>query len=164
MSLSTICDEFDIAKKFIDTAKNFCNVKHIKFQKRNNKELLSKEMYNAPHPNPENSYGETYGKHREHLELDIHEHKELNEYCNRLNITYSCSVWDLTSAKEISALNPKYIKVPSATNCNFQLLEYLCENYQGQIHLSLGMTTKDEELRIIGLFEDLNRLKDLVLY
>ena len=35
----------DIAKKFIDTAKYFCEVKHIKFQKRNNKEFISNIFY-----------------------------------------------------------------------------------------------------------------------
>ena len=43
----------------------------VKFQKRTNKELLSKEEYNAPHPNPENSYGKTYGEHREFLEFNL---------------------------------------------------------------------------------------------
>ena len=156
--------DIDIAKKFIDTANVFCEVKHIKFQKRNNKELLPSGQYNSPHPVPENSYGETYGAHREYLEFDIQQHKELKEYCENINITYSTSVWDLTSAKGICSLNPEYIKIPSATNCNFELLTYLCKNFEGKIHVSLGMTTKNEETKIIKLFKDLDRQKDLVLY
>merc|ERR1712085_111377 len=42
-----------------------------KFQKRTPKELLTPEQYNAPHPNPQNSYGSTYGEHREFLELSV---------------------------------------------------------------------------------------------
>merc|ERR1719437_367023 len=42
-----------------------------KFQKRNPRELLTKEQYDAPHPNPDNSYGSTYGAHREFLELSV---------------------------------------------------------------------------------------------
>ena len=156
--------DIDIAKKFIDTANVFCEVKHIKFQKRNNKELLSKEQYNAPHPVSENSYGPTYGMHREYLEFDLETHKELKQYCEKLGITYSSSVWDITSAKDICSLNPNNIKIPSATNTNKELLKYICKNFDGKIHLSLGMTTKEEETSIVQLFQDLDRSKDLVLY
>ena len=49
----------------------------VKFQKRTNKELLTPEEYNAPHPHPENSYGATYGLHREFLEFNKEQHKLL---------------------------------------------------------------------------------------
>jgi N-acetylneuraminate synthase len=79
-------------------------------------------------------------------------------------VEYSSSVWDVTSAKEIVSLNPKMIKVPSACNLNKPLLEYLCDHFEGEIHLSLGMTTKVEENNIVCYFEEKNRAKDLVLY
>lgn len=60
--------EFEIAKGLIDLAKS-CGASYAKFQKRNSKELLTKEQYEAPHPNPHNSYGDTYGAHREFLEF-----------------------------------------------------------------------------------------------
>ena len=60
--------DMEIAKALILCAKYFCGVDAVKFQKRNNKELLTAEEYNAPHPNPINSYGKTYGEHREFLE------------------------------------------------------------------------------------------------
>ena len=51
----------------------------LKFQKRNNKELLTEEQYNAPHPNPINSYGNTYGEHREFLEFNLDQHKDYSK-------------------------------------------------------------------------------------
>ena len=51
--------KIEIAKEMIETAALFCKVDAVKFQKRCNKELLTEEQYNAPHPNPENSYGKT---------------------------------------------------------------------------------------------------------
>ena len=71
--------EINIAKDLIKVASE-SGVKIVKFQKRNNKELLSESQYNKPHPNPMHSYGDTYGKHREFLEFDIVQHKELKEY------------------------------------------------------------------------------------
>lgn len=154
----------EIAKELIRIAKIFCNVDVVKFQKRNNKELLTEEQYNAPHPNPIHSYGATYGEHREFLELSIEQHAELKKYCEDLDLTYSSSVWDLTSAKEITSINPELIKIPSACNNNFEMLEWLCENFKGEIHISTGMTYKKEVESLIELFEAKNRNQDVVLY
>lgn len=156
--------DMEIAKEMIETAAFFCKVDAVKFQKRCPKELLTEEEYNAPHPVPYNSYGETYGLHREALEFTVEQHKILKEHCEQLKITYSTSVWDLTSAKEITSLNPKFIKIPSACNLNRPMLEYLCKNFSGEIHLSLGMTTHAEEKSIVEFFKKFDRNKDLVIY
>jgi N-acetylneuraminate synthase len=153
-----------IAKELILKAKQFCEVDVVKLQKRNNIELLSPEEYNAPHPNPDNSYGSTYGEHREFLEFTAAQHAELKAYCEEIGIEYSTSVWDLTSAKEIAALNPRLIKIPSACNLNFEMLGYLCDNYSGEIHFSVGMTTQDEEDKIVNFLVEKGRAKDAVLY
>ncbi len=136
----------------------------VKFQKRTNKELLTPEEYNAPHPNPANSYGKTYGEHREFLEFDLDQHRQLKKWCEEEGLIYSTSTWDLTAAKEIVSLNPKLIKVPSASNLNFEMLAYLRDNYSGEVHLSFGMTTHEEEQKIINFFKAKNRAKDLVIY
>ncbi len=136
----------------------------VKFQKRTNKELLTPEEYNAPHPHPENSYGATYGEHREFLEFNQEQHRQLKQWCEEEGLIYSTSTWDLTAAKEIVALNPKLIKVPSASNLDFDMLGYLRDNYTGEIHLSFGMTTKEEEKKIVNFFKEKNRAKDLVIY
>ena len=136
----------------------------VKFQKRTNKELLTPEEYNAPHPHPENSYGKTYGEHREFLEFSAEQHKLLKQWCEEEGLIYSTSTWDLTAAKEIVALHPQLIKVPSASNLDFEMLGYLRDNYDGEVHLSFGMTTKAEEKKIVDFFKEKNRAKDLVLY
>lgn len=156
--------EMAIAKELIKIAKIFCNADAVKFQKRHNKELLTEEQYNTPHPNPANSYGETYGAHREFLEFNVAQHQELKEYCEEIGITYSTSVWDTTSAREIASLQPEFIKIPSACNNNYEMLEWLCLNYKGEIHISTGMTTKNETDVLVDFFTKHNRNQDLVLY
>lgn len=136
----------------------------VKFQKRTNKELLTPEEYNAPHPHPENSYGKTYGEHREFLEFNLEQNALLKKWCEEEGLIYSTSTWDLTAAKEIVSLNPQMIKVPSACNCDFDMLAYLRDKYNGEIHLSFGMTTKEEEKKIVEFFKEKNRAKDLVIY
>jgi N-acetylneuraminate synthase len=154
--------QMEIAKELISLAKQ-AGVGYVKFQKRNNKELLTKERYEAPHPIEENSYGSSYGAHREYLEFSYNEHIELKEYCDSIDIIYSTSVWDLTSAKEMIALEPKFLKVPSACNNNYEMLALLRDEFKGQIQLSVGMTSKDEIEKIVKFFEEKNQAKSRLL-
>ncbi len=156
--------DFEIAKELILLAKT-CGADYAKFQKRNVRELLTEEQYNAPHPNKMHAYGETYGEHREFLEFTAEQHAELKEFCKINGIGYATSVWDLTSAKEIAALKPDFIKIPSACNNNTKLLTYLRDNYEGDIQISLGMTTKQEEETIINIFKETGAAKQrLILF
>ena len=54
------------AKEMFKAAKD-CGVNAVKLQKRDNKSLLTRAAYNKPYEN-ENSFGATYGEHREALE------------------------------------------------------------------------------------------------
>ncbi len=156
--------QMEIAHEMINTAAIFCKVDAIKFQKRCPKELLTPEQYNAPHPHPYNSYGPTYGAHREFLEFTVEQHAQLKKWCEEVGITYATSVWDMTSAKEIASLEPKFIKIPSACNTHYEMLNWLCDNYKGEIQISFGMTTHEEEEKIIQLFEHKGRNKDLIIF
>lgn len=156
--------DMEIAHEMIKSAAQFCQVDIVKFQKRHSKELLTSEEYDMPHPVPDNSYGETYGEHREFLEFDLDQHKQLKKWCEEFGVIYSASVWDMTSTKEIASLNPELIKIPSACNLKFDMLDYLCKEYGGEIHISFGMTTKAEEEEIVQFFEERGRAKYLVVY
>ncbi len=156
--------DFDIAIELLDLAK-LCGADVAKFQKRNNKELLSDEQYNAPHPNPANSYGNTYGAHREFLEFSVDQHRKLKEHCDNIGLMYSTSVWDVTSAKEMISFEPELLKVPSACNNHFDMLKVLRDEFKGDVHLSFGMTNQDEEKQIIEFFEETGQAKyRLVVY
>jgi N-acetylneuraminate synthase len=156
--------QFDIALELIRLSKE-CGAGYAKFQKRTNKELLTEEQYNAPHPTAWNSYGPTYGAHREALEFTVEQHADLKKYCESIGIGYSTSVWDVTSAQEIISLNPEFIKVPSACNNNYPMMTLLRDTYQGEVHVSTGMTTQDEIAELVAFFEETGSAKDrLVVY
>jgi len=154
--------QMSIAKELIDLAKE-AGVGFVKFQKRNNMELLTEEQYNTPHPVLSNSYGDTYGAHREFLEFDVAQNKELKEYCDSIGIVYSTSVWDVTSAKEMVTFKPEFLKVPSACNNNFEMLKVLRDEFKGQVQISIGMTTKEEVEKIISFFEQTNQAQSRLL-
>ena len=155
--------DFKIALQMIKILKEFCNVDIVKFQKRDNKKLLGNQ-YSLPHPNPENSYGKTYGEHRDFLEFSLDQHKEIKMECERLGLQYSCSVWDENSALEIISIKPKFIKIPSAQNTNKKLLQTVIDNYDGDVHISLGMTTINETKEIYNQFLNAKKNNNLVLY
>ncbi|CAG5007935.1 N,N'-diacetyllegionaminic acid synthase [Dyadobacter sp. CECT 9275] len=156
--------DFEIAKELIRLSKD-CKADYAKFQKRNSRELLTSDQYNAPHPYPYNAYGGTYGEHREALEFSQEQHAELKNYAESVGIGYSTSVWDVTSAVEIIALQPDFIKVPSACNNHFEMLGLLRDTYEGDVHISTGMTTANETEAIIRFFEETNQARQrLVLY
>src|SRR3990167_9404938 len=124
----------ETAKEMIRVLAHYCKVDYVKFQKRCPKELLTPEQYDKPYDNP-NSFGKTYGEHREALEFSIDQHKELKAHCEANGVKYACSVWDMTSAKEIVSLmnsftfkgapivwNGDYIKIPSAVNTNLEMI------------------------------------------
>ena len=156
--------QMEIAREMLAALKHFCKIKYVKFQKRNVKEMLSQEEYNRPHPDPHQSYGETYGKHREFLEFTLDQHKEIKELCDSLDMVYSSSVWDITSARDIVSLRPKLVKVPSACSTYWDLHCFLQQEYEGEIHVSTGMTFKNEVERIVEHYRKAGRNQDLVLY
>lgn len=141
----------EIARQMIVVAKT-CGAHAAKFQKRCPRELLTPAQYTATYDNPQ-SYGRTYGEHREFLEFDATTHAELKKYAEGHGIIYSTSVWDLTSAKEIAALQPKFIKIPSACNNHLEMLAYLRDHYTGEVHLSAGMSTMEELDAAVDVFK-----------
>ena len=158
--------DLELEKEFIKIAKIYAKADVVKFQKRDVETWAKRfpEQYNAPHPNPANAYGKTYKEHRENLEFNLEQNRILKEYCDEIGIVYSTSVWDMKSAQEIVTLNPELIKIPSACNTNLEMLSWLCDNYDGEIHISTGMTTNKEVDDIIDLFMEKGKNKNLVLY
>merc|ERR1712190_579040 len=59
-----------------------------------------------------------------------------------------------TSAKEIIQLNPTLIKVGSPSNTHWEMMKVLREEYTGEVHISTGMTTKEEIEKIVTFWEE----------
>ena len=154
----------NLAKEMIQAASN-CGAEYVKFQKRENKILLG-EDYFKPHPVPHNSFGKNYGEHREKLEFNIKQHEMLYKFCLKKNIKYSISVWDKISAEKIlnSKINLDYIKIPSACNQDYELIDFLLKKFKKKIHISLGMTTLKEEQKLVNFIKKKKKLKNVVLY
>jgi N-acetylneuraminate synthase len=145
--------EFYKAVEMIKMAK-LCGADYIKFQKRNPEKAVPIEIQDKPHPCPMHSFGQTYLEHRQNLEFNAKQHQELKRICEDIGIGYSCSVWDLDSAREIISLEPDFIKIPSAMNENYELINMVFKEYDGDIHFSLGMLSRSDKTEVIGYLQD----------
>src|SRR5262245_14156400 len=88
--------KLEIAKEMFRIAKE-CGANAVKLQKRDNQTLYTKDLFNQIYDNP-NSYGDTYGKHREALEFGLSEYLELKNYAKEIGITFFSTAFDLKSA------------------------------------------------------------------
>ncbi len=145
---ATHLGSLDRAKELVSLAK-LCGANYAKFQKRDPELCVPLELRDKPHPNQKFAYGNTYLEHRKALELSIEQHKEIMEYCSLIGIKYASSVWDINSTKDIISLDTDFIKIPSACNHNKNLITYIFDNSQSDIHISLGMSSFEEKESLI---------------
>ena len=140
-----------------------CGADYLKTQKRNPEESVPEHIKHKPHPAPYFAYGDTYLEHRCNLELSQNQHSELKLYCHEIGIKYGGSAWDITSARELSEICVDYIKIPSSCNSHYPLMRYVFEEYPGTVHISTGMTQKDE-LLVLRDFLKTQTKERIVLY
>ncbi|MEN3308456.1 MAG: sialic acid synthase [Micromonosporaceae bacterium] len=94
-----------------------------KLQKRDNRSLFTYRMYQEPYVG-RNSYGPTYGKHREALEFGWSEYAELAALAREIGIDFFASAFDMSSVDFLAKLDLPAIKIASADLTNTPLLEY----------------------------------------
>lgn len=114
----------------------------VKLQKRDNRSLYTEEMYNKPYEN-ENSFGPTYGAHREALEFGRDEYKELKDYCSEIGISFFATAFDHPSADFLAALDMPAYKLASGDLRNTPLLEHVA-GFQKPLILSSGGANLDD--------------------
>lgn len=84
----------------------------LKFQARSNKVLFDEKSYNAIY-NSENAFGETYGEHREFLELSKEELILVRNECHKLNTAFMCTPFDEESLDMLVDINVDILKISS---------------------------------------------------
>lgn len=142
--------EVEKAKALIHAARE-CGVDAVKFQKRDNRVLFTKAYYEAPYDN-ENSYGATYGEHREHLELPKGDWFELSRYAKEEGVAFVSAAFDEPSADLMADLDVAAFKFASGDLLNVPFLRYVADKGK-PMFLSTGG----------GTLEDIDRAVDAIL-
>ena len=113
----------DKCKELFRQAKE-CGANAVKLQKRHNRSLFTQAAFERPYDN-ENSFGPTYGAHREALEFGRAEYLELQAYARELGITFFATAFDFASADFLAELDVPVFKLASGDLRNIPLLKYV---------------------------------------
>ncbi|WP_347257664.1 N-acetylneuraminate synthase family protein [Methylocaldum sp.] len=143
----------ETCKELFLAAKN-AGVNAVKLQKRDNKTLFTKEAYNRDYDNP-NSFGATYGEHREFLEFGWHEYVELQKYANELGLDFFSTAFDIPSADFLEKLDVPAYKFASGDIRTIPLLKHVASFGKPMI-LSTGGATLDDIRRAYDAVMPLN--------
>ncbi len=127
----------------------------VKFQKRSNKDLFTKLAYDAPYVN-ENSYGATYGEHREALEFGLSEYKECVDLAKSLGIDFFATAFDFQSVDFLMNLDMPVFKVASGDLKTTPLLKYMAETKRPMI-ISTGGAKLDDIKRAFDVIWPINK-------
>ena len=119
-----------------------CGVDAGKLQKRDNRSLYTREMYDKPYDN-ENSFGATYGEHREALEFGKSEYEELQAESDRLQLAFFSTAFDMKSADFLAELNTPAYKIASGDLKNIPLLRHVAKIGKPMIVSTGGGTMED---------------------
>jgi sialic acid synthase len=95
----------------------------VKLQKRYNRGLFTKAMYDQPYPG-RNSFGPTYGAHREALEFRRGEYQRLAEVAAECGVDLLATAFDVASVDFLVELGLPAIKIASGDLTNIPLLCY----------------------------------------
>lgn len=142
--------ELEKARQLFSQAKQ-CGVNAVKLQKRDNRTLYTKATYSKPYDH-ENSFGATYGAHREALELGRREYEELQTYARELAVAFFATAFDFRSADFLAELDVPAFKIASGDLKNIPLLTYVARLGK-PIVLSTGS----------GVLDDVRRAYDVVM-
>jgi len=132
--------DINIAKRLIDIAAAAgCNA--VKFQKRNPDVCVPEAQKNKPR----SWQGEdmTYLQYKYKVEFGKKEYDEIDRYCKQQGIAWSASPWDMDSVEFLQQYNLPFIKLPSASLTDDELLTACVERFP-KVIFSTGMSTEEE--------------------
>ena len=164
--------DISIAKKLIDQLDRFTYDEHlgnryhkcnaIKLTKRDLEEELSKEGMERPYTGT-NSFGATYGEHREFLELSYEDHVELGNYIKSKGFEFVQTLCSVKTLKLLDMVEVDQIKVASRDLTNIPLIEALAKRPEPVI-LSTGMADENDLQTVIDIFNTNNKFNISILH
>src|SRR5262249_48533848 len=145
--------DLDKAKALVHSARE-CGVDAVKFQKRENRRLFTRTFYESPYDN-ENSFGATYGEHREALELSKSDWFELSRYAHEEGAAFIAAPFDEPSADFLAELGVDAFKFASGDLLNVPFLRQVAA-FDRPMLLSTGGGTIEDIDRAVEAITPIN--------
>ncbi len=133
-----------LAQQLIDIAKE-AEVDIVKFQTFRAENLVSKKAKKADYQIQNTNYDNSDNQYEmlRKLELSEEQHYKLLTYCERKNIQFLSTAFDLDTLDFLNSLNLPFFKIPSGEITNLPYLKKVA-SFGKQIILSTGMATLNE--------------------
>ena len=126
----------------------------VKLQKRDNRGLYTRAAYNKPYDN-ENSFGSTYGEHREFLEFGLQEYRQLQTFAAELGVDFFSTAFDLASADFLRDLDVPAYKIASGDLKSTPLLRHVA-SFGKPLVISTGGAVIDDVQRAYDTIMPIN--------
>jgi N-acetylneuraminate synthase len=127
----------------------------VKFQMRDVENFYTKKILAKDYKSP---YGKTFREYRNKLELTNEQIELIIKFCKKLKIEPFFSVLDIVSFKKLKKYNLRLLKIPSTISEDKVFLNFVKNNYKGEIVISTGMTNKNYLLKCAKLFKNNKKL------
>ena len=127
-----------------------CGVDAVKLQKRDNRTLYTRVLYDSPYDN-ENSFGATYGAHREALELDRGAYVDLQACARELGLVFFATAFDAPSADLLAELDLPAFKIASGDLRNTPLLRHVASFGKPMLVSTGGATIEDVDRAVAAM-------------
>jgi sialic acid synthase len=131
-----------------------CGVNAVKLQKRDNKSLFTRSMYESAYDS-DNAFAASYGEHREFLEFGREEYQELKAFAKELGITFFSTAFDIKSADFLEDLGMPMYKLASGDLTNIPLLKHVARFGKPMI-ISTGGGTMEDVRRAYSAIRPIN--------
>ncbi len=146
--------DVQVCKQLFDAAKE-AGAQAVKLQKRNNKTMYTKAMYDQPYTS-ENAYGPTYGSHRDALEFGWEQYVELKAYAEKLEMDFFSTAFDVESADFLDKLGVPAYKMASGDLKSIPLLRHVAKKGKPMI-ISTGGGTLEDVVRAFETIYPINQ-------
>lgn len=143
--------DIELAKKLIDVAAD-SGVDFVKFQTFRSESLVSRSAKKATYQ-IKNTQDEVESQFQmlKKLELSHSQHFELIKYCNKKNISFFSTAFDLESLTFLKELGLNIVKIPSGEITNLPYLRKAASLFK-QVIISTGMSSMLEIKEALDVF------------
>ena len=141
----------DIAKKLIDLSIE-AGFNSVKFQKRDINTVYTKNFLDSYRESP---WGKTQRHQKEGLEFSEANYDEIDRYCQKKNIKWFASAWDLKSLKFLDKYNLPFNKIASAMIVDKEFLAEVAKRKK-YTFISTGMSLTKDIDQAVDIFRKKN--------
>ena len=151
----------ELAKRLIDVAAD-AGVDYVKFQTFNAENLVSKtaKMADYQQRNMHDNNSSQYAMLKK-LELSKEQHEELIAYCQRQDLKFFSTAFDMESLDYLASLKLGLWKIPSGEITNYPYIKKIA-SYREPVILSTGMSTLAEIQDAIAVLMEYGVLKEMI--